>query len=46
MIEQQFLKVGDWNMGSALSLVVLLLLLISMTILNRFGGKEEGRTML
>ena len=46
VIEQQFLKVGDWNMGSALSLVVLLLLLISMTILNRFGGKEEGRTML
>jgi spermidine/putrescine transport system permease protein len=46
VIEQQFLKVGDWNFGSALSLVVLVLILVSMTILNRFDCQQEGRTML
>ena len=42
LIEQQFLFTGDWNFGSAMSLIMMALLLISMGIMNRFGDKEGG----
>ena len=42
LIEQQFLFTGDWNFGSAMSLVMMALLLISMGLMNRFGDKEGG----
>ena len=42
MIEQQFLFTGDWNFGSAMSLVMMVLLLISMGLMNRFGDREGG----
>ncbi len=42
LIEQQFLFTGNWNFGSAMSLVMMVLLLISMGIMNRFGDKEGG----
>lgn len=42
LIEQQFLFTGDWNFGSAMSLVMMTLLLISMGLMNRFGDKEGG----
>ena len=42
LIEQQFLFTGDWNFGSAMSLVMMVLLLVSMGIMNRFGDKEGG----
>ena len=42
LIEQQFLFTGDWNFGSAMSLIMMVLLLISMGLMNRFGSKEGG----
>ena len=42
LIEQQFQFTGNWNFGSAMSLVMMVLLLVSMGIMNRFGDKEGG----
>ena len=42
LIEQQFLFTGNWNFGSAMSLVMMVLLLVSMGIMNRFGDKDGG----
>lgn len=42
LIETQFLTSSDWGFGSALSVVVMLLILISMFIMNRFGDDEQG----
>lgn len=45
LIENQFLTVGDWNFGSALSLIMMALILVSIGILNRVdpgGQAAEG----
>ena len=42
LIETQFLTTSDWGFGSALSVVVMVLILISMFIMNRFGDDEQG----
>jgi spermidine/putrescine transport system permease protein len=42
LIEQQFLYVGDWNFGSALSVVLMLLILLSMGIMSRYDKEQEG----
>lgn len=42
LIEQQFLFVGDWNFGSAISVVMMVFILISMAIMSRFEGEEKG----
>lgn len=42
LIETQFLTSSDWGFGSALSVVVMVLILISMFIMNRFGDDEQG----
>ncbi|MCX7695225.1 MAG: ABC transporter permease [Caloramator sp.] len=42
LIEQQFINVGDWNFGSAISIVMMLIILISMSIMNRFDKDKEG----
>ncbi len=41
LIEQQFLFTGDWNLGSAMSLIMMALLLLSMGLMKGFGDKEE-----
>lgn len=47
LIETQFLG-GAYNpyLGSAISLVMMVLVLISMAIMNRFGEGEEGAVLL
>lgn len=35
LIEQQFTTVGDWNFGSAVSIIMMLVILVSMAIMNR-----------
>ena len=40
LIEQQFLFVGDWNFGSALSIVMMVLILISMLLMP--GSERES----
>ena len=42
LIEQQFLFVGDWNFGSAISVVMMILILISAGIMSRFEDEERG----
>jgi spermidine/putrescine transport system permease protein len=45
LIESQFLTVNDWNFGSALSLIMMVLILISTGILSKYQG-EEGAGLL
>lgn len=42
LIESQFITVGDWNFGSALSLIMMALILVSLGILNRFDGSGQA----
>lgn len=42
LIEQQFLYVGDWGFGSAISLVMMILIMLSMAVMSRFAGEERG----
>jgi len=43
LIEQQYMQVPDWNFGSALSVIITVLILISMAIMNRLGGSPQDR---
>ncbi|MDR0396122.1 MAG: ABC transporter permease [Oscillospiraceae bacterium] len=42
LIENQFLTTGDWNFGSALSLIMMGLIFISLGILHRFNPDAES----
>ena len=42
IIERQFLEANDWNLGSALSLVMMILIIASIGLLNRIDPKKEG----
>ena len=42
LIEQTFTKQNNWNMGSAMSLVMMVLILISLTILRKADPNNEG----
>ena len=42
LIEQQFLSVGDWNFGSAISIIMMLIILISMGFMTRYEKENEG----
>ncbi len=45
LIEQQFLLVGDWHFGSAISMILMVIILISVAMLNkadRSGGGERN----
>ncbi|MDD4797401.1 MAG: ABC transporter permease [Eubacteriales bacterium] len=48
LIEQQFLQASNWNFGSALSVIMMVLILLGMGLLNRVGsnGNAEGRTIM
>ncbi|MEG0308581.1 MAG: ABC transporter permease [Clostridium sp.] len=41
LIEQQFTTVGDWNFGSAVSILMMILILISMGLTSKFSDKDE-----
>ena len=42
LIQNQMLITGDWHFGSALSMVMLLLILISMGFMNKYDTTEGG----
>jgi spermidine/putrescine transport system permease protein len=42
LIENRFLTEGNWNLGSALSLIMMVLILISLSILRRADPEGEG----
>ena len=41
LIEQQFTVVGDWNFGSAVSIFMMIIILISMAIMSRFEDESD-----
>lgn len=40
LVEQQFLLVNNWHFGSAISMILMVLILISMAVLNRYDSSE------
>lgn len=45
-IERQFQNVSTYNIGAAISLVMMILILISVAIMNRFTDEEEGGELI
>ena len=41
LIESQFISVGDWNFGSAISMILAIIILLSMSLMKRMD-KEKG----
>ena len=41
LIEMQFMTLNNWNTGSALSLIMLVLLAISVLIMRKYDDKDE-----
>ena len=42
VIEKQFLELNNWNFGSGLSLIMMVLIIISIGLLNKADPKQEG----
>jgi len=42
LIEQQYLRTYDWGFGSALSIILMLIILVSMSLISRSNVYEEG----
>ena len=42
IIETQFLGVGDWHFGSAISVIVIAIILIFMSITSKYETENEG----
>lgn len=42
VIEQEFTQVGNWNLGSGLSLVMMIFIIISMIASSKFDKDKEG----
>ena len=40
-IETQFITIGDWNFGSAIAICMMVIILISMTVMNRIERKNS-----
>ena len=41
-IERQFQNVSTYNVGAAISLVMMILVLLSLFVMNKFSGEEGG----
>ena len=41
LIEQEFMSVGDWHFGSAISIFMMIIILISMAFMNKFEGSDD-----
>ena len=46
LIEQQYLRVYDWGFGSALSIILMIIILLSMGLINRSDPSGEGGGIL
>ncbi len=46
LIENKFLTEGNWNVGSALSLVMMVMILVSLGILRKADPEGEGGSMI
>jgi len=41
LVEQQFLVTGDWHFGSAISMLMMAMILISIAIMSRFDSQSD-----
>jgi spermidine/putrescine transport system permease protein len=41
LIETYFLVAGDWNFGSAISLILMVIILISMSLMKKIDKQED-----
>ncbi len=46
LVEKLFILNGDWNFGSAISMIMMLIILLSMSIMNKFDIDKEGGARL
>ncbi len=42
LIEQQFRYTGDWHFGSAMSIILMVFILITMALTSKFDKEKEG----
>jgi spermidine/putrescine transport system permease protein len=42
LIEQQFLYAGDWSFGSAISMVMMIVILLSTGVISKYEKENEG----
>ena len=45
LVEQQFLWVGDWHFGSAISIVMMIIILLSMAVMAKYDKDESGASL-
>ena len=45
LIEQQFLVANNWNFGSAISIIMMILVFASMKIMNLFNKGNQQMAM-
>ena len=41
LIENQFISVGDWNFGSASSIILTVIILVGLSLMKRFDKEEK-----
>ena len=46
LIERTFLSADNWNLGSALSLIMMVIILMSLGLLRKFDPEGEGGSMI
>jgi spermidine/putrescine transport system permease protein len=46
LIEKQFKSVGDWGFGSALSVILMIMILLAMGIMDRYEKEHSGGGVL
>jgi spermidine/putrescine transport system permease protein len=46
LIEKLFLVTGNWNFGSAIAIIMMLIILVSMSVMNKFDIDKEGSANL
>lgn len=46
VIEDSFLYSENWNFGSAISFVLMIIIMLSIAVVNKFSDEEEGGGML
>jgi spermidine/putrescine transport system permease protein len=46
LIERQFLTVYDWNFGSAVSFVMMVVILLTMAVMSRFESEDKGEAFI
>ena len=41
-IERQFQTAYNYNLGAAMSLVLMIIIMVSMAVMNKYSGEDDG----